>query len=692
MWNRNSMRKISRLSRPQAFAAGLKMENLRGEEYMKSIRYASLLLMGLLASLTLGLEARADVLFPNGDISTSTSGWTSSQDTGSSFLTPLEAITDTVNSMTATVLHFKYDLNTGNWVNIQSPAYAATMNMAAQGNAVSFFYKGDGLQNQLKMEVQDTAGHDYASVTISSKTSGWVQVTLPLTSFTWLYGGNQLNPFTWDNVSKIGFTVTPGLGGTGSVTIDQVVSKTITNVTQPAELVVDEFATVVPPLNDLNSSRNNGYPSSASNSDFHNTTVTASTIAPYSGSTCYLITTPSTGIFDVLDHNNSTGSPLNVTPYTHLSFYVQAGSTIDFDVTAELKDLANPGAQVKIKDYIDGKIIPVGTWKQVLIPLTAFANNPVHLDNLGQFSILIPDTAPNYKLYVDRVSFQALTYTTQPDVKIDSMDTYYLTSSWKVNPATGTQLALSTVDGLFGNAMKMQYSFSDPNQVSGQYVNMNRSMGLNVKTDDANAFQFWYKGTGGNNTIEFKIIDNNQTTFEFKDQKVSNTNNQWKLLTVPYSDFSYFSGSDQIMDFTNLTQMAIALSKGDGGQGDFYLHQVSFTKQAAFQASLPADALINSFQIDNNPFAPQTNSAKSLATFSFVLTDTATVNIKIYDLAGNTVFKTDSVAGPRGPWRFTWDGKDQNHTLVRNGLYLYMVTAESKKTTQRVKNIIGVVR
>jgi hypothetical protein len=272
------------------------------------------------------------------------------------------------------------------------------------------------------------------------------------------------------------------------------------------------------------------------------------------------------------------------------------------------------------------------------------------------------------------------------------MDTYYLTSSWKVNPATGTQLALSTVDGLFGNAMKMQYSFSDPNQVSGQYVNMNRSMGLNVKTDDANAFQFWYKGTGGNNTIEFKIIDNNQTTFEFKDQKVSNTNNQWKLLTVPYSDFSYFSGSDQIMDFTNLTQMAIALSKGDGGQGDFYLHQVSFTKQAAFQASLPADALINSFQIDNNPFAPQTNSAKSLATFSFVLTDTATVNIKIYDLAGNTVFKTDSVAGPRGPWRFTWDGKDQNHTLVRNGLYLYMVTAESKKTTQRVKNIIGVVR
>jgi len=80
----------------------------------------------------LGLQVHADVILPppDGDI-TLTDAWSTANDSGS-VINSKKIVTDSIKG---NVLELNYDLGTGTYVQIQSPAFPTIKNLAALGNA-----------------------------------------------------------------------------------------------------------------------------------------------------------------------------------------------------------------------------------------------------------------------------------------------------------------------------------------------------------------------------------------------------------------------------------------------------------------------------------------------------------------------------------------------------------------------------
>lgn len=70
------------------------------------------------------------------------------------------------------------------------------------------------------------------------------------------------------------------------------------------------------------------------------------------------------------------------------------------------------------------------------------------------------------------------------------------------------------------------------------------------------------------------------------------------------------------------------------------------------------------FQNYPNPFNPETQ-------IRFVLRESGSVSLKIYDLSGREVVTLVNEVLPLGEHKITWDGRDQSNKLVASGIYFY---------------------
>jgi len=61
----------------------------------------------------------------------------------------------------------------------------------------------------------------------------------------------------------------------------------------------------------------------------------------------------------------------------------------------------------------------------------------------------------------------------------------------------------------------------------------------------------------------------------------------------------------------------------------------------------------------------------------YVLTCDATVNITIYDVAGETVRDLTPFAGQTGPNEEEWDGRNGSGVLVSSGIYIGHIVAQA---------------
>lgn len=78
-----------------------------------------------------------------------------------------------------------------------------------------------------------------------------------------------------------------------------------------------------------------------------------------------------------------------------------------------------------------------------------------------------------------------------------------------------------------------------------------------------------------------------------------------------------------------------------------------------------------------NPFNPST-------TLSYQLPGTATVDLKIYNLAGQEIKTLVSETQTAGPHQVVWDGKDEAGRQVASGIYLYRLRAGDMAITKKM--------
>lgn len=82
------------------------------------------------------------------------------------------------------------------------------------------------------------------------------------------------------------------------------------------------------------------------------------------------------------------------------------------------------------------------------------------------------------------------------------------------------------------------------------------------------------------------------------------------------------------------------------------------------------------------------NPVRGSAFFTFNLTQSATVRIRIYSLSGRLVRDLGEISAGLGYNQIFWDGKDRNGVLLCNGVHLFVLTAENRSDLRNIQRVL----
>ncbi|MCS7151201.1 MAG: hypothetical protein NZ928_02295 [Endomicrobia bacterium] len=153
-------------------------------------------------------------------------------------------------------------------------------------------------------------------------------------------------------------------------------------------------------------------------------------------------------------------------------------------------------------------------------------------------------------------------------VSPDVLDDFEDKRGWQVFTAEGAKLLLKNVPGKDGNALAAQYDLTEE---EGKWVAWNKRFQLDfTKTK---TLKFLVKAEGGNNRLEFKVIDKDGSTFG---QKFEDLENKWQEITISVDELEYWWGGDG--ELQQPEKIGFAISTIDGGKGTIYIDKLQLVK------------------------------------------------------------------------------------------------------------------
>jgi len=162
---------------------------------------------------------------------------------------------------------------------------------------------------------------------------------------------------------------------------------------------------------------------------------------------------------------------------------------------------------------------------------------------------------------------------------LDSMDS---TVNWLVQTDEGSILSTSTVTGLKGNAVQLDYDIG-----SGEWVSIKRDDFANVDISFGDAIGFYYKGAGDSNHIKFQIADADGDVFERKLANLSNISS-WTQAILTFDSLSHWEGTgDGTLDRGNISKIGFAVNVSEGGSG-----KVVIDSFESYQLNTPSVSLL----------------------------------------------------------------------------------------------------
>jgi hypothetical protein len=162
---------------------------------------------------------------------------------------------------------------------------------------------------------------------------------------------------------------------------------------------------------------------------------------------------------------------------------------------------------------------------------------------------------------------------------LDNMES---TTNWLVQTDKGASLSTSTVAGLTGNAVQLNYDIG-----SGEWVAIKREDFANVDISLGDAISFYYKGTGDSNHIKFQITDADGDVFDRKLANLSNTSS-WTQAILTFESLSCWEGTgDGTLDRGNISKIGFAVNVSEGGSG-----KVAIDGLESYQLNTPLVSLL----------------------------------------------------------------------------------------------------
>lgn len=568
----------------------------------------------------------------------------------------------------------KYNFGAGSWVQIYRSNFGEIS--LSRADAISFYFKGGGEENNLKLQIYDINDNVFErNFSNYLEFNNWQRVVVPFRSLShWEGTGDGV----LDKITKIAFVVTPENGNSGSLCIDEI---KLLKVNSTNHFLISSFNYGCSPNE---AGGNEGPMSYGGDYDPAVKYIKDSYEGQYSLSLSYDF--PGwvwCGYWVYLSSGNASGS-FNASNFSYLEFFTKSEQP-GRKYKVEFVDSSGDKDEINITDYLT----EVTTyWQELKIPTTDFLN--VNLDNLKQVNFVFDQEPLSGTVYIDKLRFISEDNGEEEFIeKIDSMDEPFRVSGWEnygrdENKGI-TSTTLGDVSGVEGDAIKLSYEFLRNPAQQDDWVVMERDWGLNFATHTA--MKFRYKGNKSCD-LEIKLEDKNGTKFQRKFFGITDTNNEWKTLIIFYEDFSPEGSITSNLDLTKIKGIYITLVKRDDAEGEFFLDDIELIKPDDF-SKMSKNKLIKELKIDNNPFSPNGDGIKDAAKFSYELLENAKIKLEIYSLNGEKIWNKEK---EEKKGSILWDGKDKNGDSVRNGLYFYKFKAKNSQDEDEIIHLICVLR
>ena len=564
-----------------------------------------------------------------------------------------------------TGLKLDYSFGTGGWAQINKSVQYWSFNGTEK---VQFYYRKTGSSELLSVKFKDSDG-DLLKYSLGAlgDTSGWQQVLISFSSFTIDTASVGNGSFNWGSVQSFEFTFDRSEGGSGTFDVDDIY------IVADNSGLWDDFEDGADP--NLFGGTIGTWPGGSGNGKVF--PVYVSTVS-YRGSRSLEIK------YDInLDAASMwiTGNNKNMTGMDKLTFKVR-GAAGNENVLLILKD--TPTSTI-CQDYINvssftGISQVKQTWQQVTIDLSAYQGK---LSQIESLNIEIPASLAGKTgtIYIDDLAFYSSV--TQQSYYLDDMDTPVSNTSWAGYAAATASSSLSVIEGFKKSAARMAYSFGE----TGTWVNMTRKSSINLSY--VKAIYAYIKQSGDRNYIEVKLQDSAGTVYYHKRQY--DDMDTYFTLKAPIEDFKYFQGaSGAKLNLKEITNIQLTVSKANGTSGNVIFDTILAGTETDFFNDLNASDVITKVEVVNNPFTPDGDGFRDNSRILFTLSEQATIRLRVYDLKGIVLYEREAEFNA-GTGEYTWDGKNNDGTLQRSGLYIYQLYANSiTGRTQKFNHIIGI--
>lgn len=648
----------------------------------------------------------------------SAAGWTTAADAAGSTI----SISTVTGETSGQALQLNYSLAVGNYAGVLKGGFASLDLNALEANEVHFSYRATSLASKVEIKLSDSDFPDPGKSTNkvykfdAVADDQWHAEAIPLSLFqTWTNKGigGETNSAVFDvtALSHLSFGVTKDSGGPGSGTI-RFDNFALYRFDGPFVPLVNSYDNSVdncwlPDIDHNNCLNERPVPRASlefpiEHPDWGSSMIVSTQSAPGSGihSREIRYTIPAGGGYFGLAELLEEGG-LSVLGTDRIEFYVKGAlgnEPLKMQLKSEGMVCYNDGHSPCPTRLVSPPSITTN-WQKFSIPFSSFTaipgSLPLDLSAASEIVFLFETAGTSGRVYIDDVRVTRPTSSSGLKRVLEDFSGVKKNLGYGEYAHSDAKLAFNFEEdsstGTSSNMVgRLDYTFYDT--TSTPYAVVERPVGpVNLLAEPMVRFRF--KGTGANSSIEVKLKDTDGTVYRKVLANSSNTGDVWKTATIPVDQFSLFTvGADANLKLTRVSQMEFILSRGEADSGTFTLDNLESMSPVALSVT-NVGRLLTAVATPDNPFSPNGDGLKDIFTVSYTLSESASVEFKVYNLQGVVVKTISKGTQSGGQNSLTWDGIADNGERVANGLYFFVLEADSTYSGKDTfRNVVAVMR
>jgi len=153
-----------------------------------------------------------------------------------------------------------------------------------------------------------------------------------------------------------------------------------------------------------------------------------------------------------------------------------------------------------------------------------------------------------------------------------SIDSFDSKNGWKIFTSDQVDIAISEIEGIKGNALRIDYNFTTGSGYGGIQCDIELEYPENYE------FSYYIKGYGSENNLEFKILDKSGENVWWYNNRKFTFPDDWQKQKIRKKNIIFAWGPSEEKSLKKSARLEFTISSVTGGKGFFILDDLTFSE------------------------------------------------------------------------------------------------------------------